>query len=120
MLSDAILASVVYVQPGSTPYVQASLTPSELALQVLRILSHFSFIISQFGGVTSTSQGFEQLKKTFYLALDILAHANGGANTTHTNNGLADIYVKDQCLSLKSPAITTGELDYFYACFPQF
>ncbi|KXN93401.1 hypothetical protein AN958_00325 [Leucoagaricus sp. SymC.cos] len=103
MLSDAILASVVYIQPGSTPYTQASTSSSELALRVLQILSHFAFVISQFGGVTSTSRGFEQLKKTFYLALDILVQEDGG---NQKNENLANRYVKDQCFALKSSAIT--------------
>ncbi len=109
MLSDAVLASVAYIKPGSAPYTQTSVTHSELALQVLNILSCFSFIISQFGGVTSTSQGFEHLKKTFYLALDILAEA-GDRNQA---NSLANTYVKEQCVSLASPAITRGKLVYF-------
>ena len=101
MLSDAILASVVYIQPGSTPYVRASTSSSELALRVLEILSCSAFIISQFGGVTSTSQGFEHLKRTFYLALDILAGESHG-----TRDDLPNTYVKNQCLVLKSPSFT--------------
>jgi len=103
MLSDAILASIVYIEPGSIPYVQASTSPSKLALRVLEILSCSAFIISQFGGVTSTSQGFEHLKKTFYLALDILAQESHG-----THDDLPNTYVKDQCLILKSPSFTRG------------
>lgn len=101
MLSDAILASVVYIQPGSTPYVRASTSSSELALRVLEILSCSAFIISQFGGVTSTSQGFEHLKRTFYLALDILVGESHG-----TRDDLPNTYVKNQCLVLKSPSFT--------------
>ncbi|KAJ3574471.1 hypothetical protein NP233_g1749 [Leucocoprinus birnbaumii] len=103
MISDAILSSIIYIQPGSTPYIQTSTSSSELALRVLEILSCFAFIISQFGGVTSSSQGFEQLKKTFYLALDILAHAN---SVTQEVGNLANSYVRDQCLALKASAIT--------------
>jgi hypothetical protein len=108
MLSDAILTSVVYIHPTSTPYTQASTSASEIALHVLEILSHFSFIISQFGGVTST--GFEQLKKTFYLALDILAQENDRAQH---NDGLVNSYVRDQCLALKSPAIAGSRESIF-------
>ncbi|KAF9447297.1 hypothetical protein P691DRAFT_802622 [Macrolepiota fuliginosa MF-IS2] len=110
MLSDAVLASIVYIKPGSVPYTEASLTPPQLALQVLHILSHYAFIISQFGGVTSTSQGFEQLKKTFYLALDVLAQTDGGTNAAQTESSLANSYVKDQCLSLKSSAFTRAPI----------
>lgn len=103
ILSDAILASIVYIEPGSISYVQASTSPSELALLVLEILSCSAFMISQFGSVTSTSQGFEHLKKTFYLALDILAQESHGAH-----DDLPNTYVKDQSLVLKSPSFTRG------------
>lgn len=108
MLSEAILSSVVYIKPASSPYTRASTTSSELALQVLHIFTHFSFIISQFGGVTSTSQGFEQLKKTFYLSLDILSQADSMSDGRQTNGSLADEYVRDQSLFLYSPAFTNG------------
>lgn len=114
MLSDAILASIVYIEPGSISYVQASTSPSELALRVLEILSCSAFVISQFGGVTSTSQGFEHLKKTFYLALDILAQ-----ETHETHDDLPNTYVKDQCLILNSPSFTRGSqfLNAILLCF---
>lgn len=55
-------------------------TASSMALAVLRIFSHLSFVISQFGGVTSQSEGgFRELRKTFYTALDILS-ADGEAS----------------------------------------
>jgi hypothetical protein len=47
-------------------------TPRELheprPCEVPQTLSHLSFAISQFNGVTTTAQGFER----FYLALDTL------------------------------------------------
>lgn len=42
---------------------------------MLHTLSHLSFVLSQFGGVSSTASegGFPELKKVFYTALDILS-----------------------------------------------
>ncbi|KAH7910858.1 hypothetical protein BJ138DRAFT_1172912 [Hygrophoropsis aurantiaca] len=48
-----------------------SASPSTLALATLRTLFHLSFVIAQFGGAGHGA--FAELKKTFYLALDILA-----------------------------------------------
>ena len=49
-------------------------THSSLALSTLRTLSHLSFVINKFGGVTSTSSdGFAELKRVFYSALDLLS-----------------------------------------------
>ncbi|KAF5360391.1 hypothetical protein D9756_004582 [Leucocoprinus leucothites] len=122
MLSDAILASIVYIKPGSSPYIQTSTSSSKLALRVLEILSSFAFIISQFGGVTSSSQGFEQLKKTFYLALDILAQTSNG---TPENHDLANSYYAKKALVLASieqlvPVLSEDYIrDYvFDVCWP--
>ena len=88
MVAEATLSASVFIPPR--PY---ELTPASLALQVLETLSHLSFIISQFGGVTTTTQGFEHLKKTFYLALDILAQGDG-------DGSIAEAYVRQVCFTL--------------------
>ena len=97
MLAEAILSSSVFISPR--PH---ELTPASLALQVLQTLSHLSFVISQFGGVTTTTQGFEQLKKTFYLALDILAQGDGDGSK-------AEAYVQQVCFALNSQRTESGE-----------
>ncbi|KAJ6512070.1 hypothetical protein C8R47DRAFT_1291837 [Mycena vitilis] len=72
MIADAALSAVIFVPPAA--YAGAVPVPSALALTVLHTLCNLSFVVSQFGGVTTTaSPGFVELKKTFYLALDILA-----------------------------------------------
>ena len=95
MLAEAVLSASVFIRPR--PH---KLTPSSLALQVLQTLSHLSFVISQFGGVTAT-QGFEHLKKTFYLALDILAQGDGDGSK-------AEEYVEQVCFILNSQRTETG------------
>ena len=70
MISDAILSVVLYVPP----YAGAQLPRSApFALQILRTLSHLSFIISRFGGVaTTSSSSLLELKRVFYTALDVI------------------------------------------------
>jgi len=88
MVADAALSAAVFVPPS----MYNSSTPSTLALMTFHTLSHLSFVISQFGGVTTTStQEFPELKKTFYLALDILAESREESER----------YVRELCLSFQ-------------------
>ena len=100
MMAEEVLSTTVYLPPGST-----NITPASIALQVLDTLSHMSFVISEFGGVTTTTKGFEHLKKTFYLALDILAQGDG----EHGDAGVkAEAYVQQACFALNSQRAETG------------
>ncbi|KAF8904131.1 hypothetical protein CPB84DRAFT_1814520 [Gymnopilus junonius] len=94
MLTEAVLSASVFIPPQ--PF---DITPASIAIQTLHIFSHLSFVISEFGGVTTTTRGFEHLKKTFYLALDILAQGDGA----HGDSGFkAESYVQQLCFSLSS------------------
>ncbi|KAH9979211.1 hypothetical protein BJV77DRAFT_1062687 [Russula vinacea] len=75
MLLQSILSTVTYSRPvTSAQSLEHSPTHSSLALSTLRTLSHLSFVINKFGGVTSTSSdGFAELKRVFYSALDVLS-----------------------------------------------
>ena len=100
MIFESVLSSLVYLPPQLY-----QITPATLAVQILETLSHLSFVISEFGGVTTTAQGFEQLKKTFYLALDVLAQGDGPAG----DSGLkADTYVQKICFALNSQRVESG------------
>lgn len=101
MLSETVLSTSVYLPPQSGRLV----TPTTLALQVLNTLSHLSFVISQFGGVTTTTQGFEHLKKTFYLALDILAQGDDEPTGAELQ---AEAWVQQAIFSLNSQRAETG------------
>ena len=65
MVTEAGLSGLVYVPPAL-----GHMAPS-FALAVLRSLSHLAFVIQKFGGAGHGS--FPELKRAFYLALDILA-----------------------------------------------
>ena len=80
MISEGFLASVVYAPlPPPSHFDNAStnpVLPYMAAQSVLRALSRLSFVVSQFGGVTAGStdneSGFAELRKVFYLAIDVL------------------------------------------------
>ncbi|PBK97608.1 hypothetical protein ARMGADRAFT_1162451 [Armillaria gallica] len=65
MIAESVLSSIIYVPPTSTT--------TSIALTTLFALSHLAFVIQQFGGITASGDGFKELKKTVYLALDIIA-----------------------------------------------
>ena len=81
MLLQSILSTITYSHPVASAVTPKSKgthrhlpTHSSLALSTLRTLSHLSFVITKFGGVTSTSSaGFAELKRVFYTALDVLS-----------------------------------------------
>ncbi|KAI0056552.1 hypothetical protein BV25DRAFT_1920897 [Artomyces pyxidatus] len=66
MLIQSILSTIVYIRSPSH-----SITAAALAQQALQTLSHLAFVISKFGGVTGGA--FAELKRAFYMALDVLA-----------------------------------------------
>ncbi len=82
MLSQSMLSTITYSRPLSSavpplesvrPFAHLP-THSLLALSILRTLSQLSFVITKFGGVTSTSSaGLAELKRVFYSALDMLS-----------------------------------------------
>jgi hypothetical protein len=68
MISTACLNTLLHTPPAKTGI------HSTLALTTIRTLFHLSFVLSQFGGVTTTaSSGFPELKQAFYLALDMIS-----------------------------------------------
>lgn len=72
VISQSILSSIQYLQP---PQVARAVdpSPSSIARSNLRSLLHLSFVISQFGGVASSAEGFKELKRVCYMAIDIVA-----------------------------------------------
>ncbi|KAJ3796685.1 hypothetical protein GGU11DRAFT_685296 [Lentinula aff. detonsa] len=79
MITDSVLSACIYVPP--TAYHLSSTSslssPASLSLTTILILFHLSFVVSQFGGISSLGNtdeaSFKELRKTAYLALDILA-----------------------------------------------
>ncbi|KAI9058201.1 hypothetical protein FKP32DRAFT_1581696 [Trametes sanguinea] len=78
MISRSILSAVAFVptsqHSGSKRDSLAYSSPQTIALKVLSVLSHLSFVMPQFGGVASTAEGgLPELKRAFYMALDVLS-----------------------------------------------
>lgn len=108
MVSDAALSASVFLPPRPLP---SRITPTTLALQTLHTLGHLAFVISQFGGVTSTSpNAFVELKKTFYLALDILAQ--GDSHDGVNGPSKAEAYVEQVCVALNGQRVMEGNVAF--------
>lgn len=70
LISQTILSSIPYIKsPAQATHEPSS---SSISRSVIRCLDHLSFVLSQFGGVTSSAEGFKEIKRVFYMALDIL------------------------------------------------
>ncbi|KAJ3774726.1 hypothetical protein FB446DRAFT_639252 [Lentinula raphanica] len=105
MISDSVLSSCIYVPP--THYrlsATSSLSsPASLSLTTILTLSHLSFVVSQFGGIsssgTSEEASFKELRKTTYLALDILA------------SGSSDVPERllDELMDSRSPSVASNQ-----------
>ncbi|RPD77986.1 hypothetical protein L226DRAFT_544371 [Lentinus tigrinus ALCF2SS1-7] len=87
MVLQSILSAVVFVprpygeQSGGPPSAPPT-SPSSytIALDALHTLSHLSFVMPQFGGVASNSEsGLPELKRAFYMALDVLSASEAEA-----------------------------------------
>ncbi|GAW06162.1 peroxisomal membrane protein [Lentinula edodes] len=79
MISDSILSACLYIPPTDyrlSPTSSLS-SPASLSLTTLLTLFRLSFVVSQFGGISSMGGGeeasFKEMRKAAYLALDILA-----------------------------------------------
>ena len=78
MVQQSVVTATFYLPPPPTKIVsplKPSITPASLALLLLQTLSNLSFVITMFGGVTSTARAsvFPQLRRLFYSALDVLS-----------------------------------------------
>ncbi|KAJ4493219.1 hypothetical protein C8R41DRAFT_831305 [Lentinula lateritia] len=79
MISDTVLSTCLYIPPTVyrlSPTSSLS-SPASLSLTTLLTLFRLSFVVSRFGGISSTGSreeaSFKEMRKAAYLALDILA-----------------------------------------------
>lgn len=103
MVADGALASVVYVRPGYQNAVD-KITPQTLAQSTLQALFHISFVVSKLGGVTATStgeyQGFKELQRVFYLAIDILSSGPPSNNIGDDVNNVCENFIETLVIEL--------------------
>ncbi|KAH0586555.1 hypothetical protein J132_08258 [Termitomyces sp. J132] len=113
MVSDSALGSVVYVRPQALSSNQTQVSSHTLAKSVLQTLSHLSFVVSRFGGVTATatgdSPGFVELRKVFYIALDVLSAEEGDQQMLGRDFNHCESFVKDMVIDLGSDTFVPGD-----------
>lgn len=78
MVQQSVINATVYLPPPSSNTLsplEPNVTPASLAWLLLQTFSNLSFVVTKFGGVTSTARvsGFPQLRRLFYSALDVLS-----------------------------------------------
>ncbi|KAK7690115.1 hypothetical protein QCA50_006763 [Cerrena zonata] len=112
MIVQAILTTLAY-----KPSPLVSHTPYEIALSALQIFAHLSFVLPQFGGVTSTGEGgFPELKKVFYMALDILS--TNKEESERFVRGLSESEIRGKTADLPSQ-VYHAKKAYALACVEQ-
>jgi hypothetical protein len=96
MIVESVLSTTVFVPPTSFSCASSLFpSPKTLSRLALQTLSHLSLVISQFGGVTissTSSADFPELKRTFYIALDVLTSGREG-----DDDGAEEEFVKQLC-----------------------
>jgi hypothetical protein len=78
MVQQSVITATIYLPPPSSKIMSSlepNVTPASVACTLLQTLSNLSFVITKFGGVTSTARTsvFPQLRRLFYSALDVLS-----------------------------------------------
>ncbi|KAI0631994.1 hypothetical protein C8Q77DRAFT_1210348 [Trametes polyzona] len=127
MISQSVLSAVVFVPNPNAAAAAAQRgipsipSPHIVALDVLRVLSHLSFVMPQFGGVASTSEGgLPELKRAFYMALDVLASDGDAAErfVTALCRG-ADTVGKGKAVETVPRTLLDARKAYQLACVEQ-
>ncbi|THH11647.1 hypothetical protein EW145_g510 [Phellinidium pouzarii] len=79
VLHQAVLEALLFLRPiaySSTSSPPSLFSSSDLCKSILQALSSLSFVIASFGGIMAgqhDGRGFPELKKVFYMAVDILS-----------------------------------------------
>jgi len=100
MVADEVLGSVVFAKPRLPKHQDMPhATARSLAETVLRTLFHISFVVSQFGGVTATATsedpGFREMRKVFYLAIDIFSSGEPLRGETFEQGEVCERFVRE-------------------------
>ena len=122
MVQQSVVTAAIYLPQPSTKIVsplEPDVTPASLALLTLQTLSNLSFVVTKFGGVTSTAQTsvFPQLRRLFYSALDVLS----------TDQAASEKFVISLCQAMEqndtssklSKAMESAKAAFSLACIEQ-
>ena len=108
MLQQSTLTCILFLPPPSTSTSTSVNTThthsaSTLARTILQTLCSFSFVLSAFGGVSSGAGGaggkdsaFPELKRVFYMTLDILSSPSPPSPFSSTSTSI-DKEVERRC-----------------------
>ncbi|KAJ3917474.1 hypothetical protein F5877DRAFT_44588 [Lentinula edodes] len=123
MISDSILSACLYIPPTDyrlSPTSSLS-SPASLSLTTLLTLFRLSFVVSQFGGISSMGGGeeasFKEMRKAAYLALDILASGPEDVSERFVDELMAQLEMK-----LKPPVeqiIDLAKISFALSCIEQ-
>ena len=122
MAQQSVITATTYLPPPSPKFassLETNVTPASLAWVLLQTLSDLSFVITKFGGVTTTARTsvFPQLRRLFYSALDVLS----------TNQVASEQFVISLCqtgkqnsTSMESPKVMgNAKTAFSLACIEQ-
>ncbi|KAJ3892806.1 hypothetical protein GG344DRAFT_44592 [Lentinula edodes] len=123
MISDSVLSACLYIPPTDyrlSPTSSLS-SPASLSLTTLLTLFRLSFVVSQFGGISSMGGGeeasFKEMRKAVYLALDILASGPEDVSERFVDELMAQLEMK-----LKPPVeqiIDLAKISFALSCIEQ-
>ena len=121
MVQQSVVTATTYLPPPSKTASRSdpNLTPASLALVLLRTLSNLSFVITKFGGVTSTARTsvFPQLRRLFYSALDVLSTDRTASERFVT--GLCQAEKQDATSPKSSKVMESSKMAFSLACIEQ-
>ncbi|KAJ8463554.1 hypothetical protein ONZ45_g17536 [Pleurotus djamor] len=106
MIAKECLQQAVYVPPLSIT-ADNSPTPTDLSISSLRTLSNLSFVVYEFGGVSSLTSadpegGFKELKETFYSALDILTARPSSSSLPNDGFNQVELWAREACTNINT------------------
>ena len=121
MVQQSVVTATTYLSPPSqrTLSPESNITPASIARILLQALANLSFVVTKFGGVTSTPRAsvFPQLRRLFYSALDVLS----------TDQAASEKFVLDLCQTGRwnatSPRLSgvmgSAQMAFSLACIEQ-
>jgi len=122
MVQQSVITAVTYLPQASAKFVpplEPNVTPASLALLTLQTLSNLSFVITKFGGVSSTARTsvFPQLRRLFYSALDVLSTDQAASEKFVIN--LCQTVKRNAASSKASKTMESAKAAFSLACIEQ-
>ena len=122
MVQHSVVTATIYLPSHSLKIMSPSeqnVTPASLALVLLQALSNLSFVITKFGGVTSTApiSVFPQLRRLFYSALDVLSTDQAASEKFVV--GLCQTMKPNDTSSKSSKSMKSANKAFSLACIEQ-